>query len=97
MAAVLGLAAPGAMADGTRKIVSLSEIVGMEGEVVTMQDLFVYEREGIDEDGNVVCRGVQGPDFPRGGRILGRKGILDAYSTGRGRVLASARSRAPGA
>ncbi|MBT8336220.1 MAG: CpaF family protein [Gemmatimonadetes bacterium] len=42
--------------DGTRKIVSLSEIVGMEGEVVTMQDLFVYEREGIDEDGNVVGR-----------------------------------------
>jgi DNA gyrase subunit A len=43
-------------------------------------------RDELDEDGNVVYRGVQGPDFPTGGRILGRKGILDAYSTGRGRV-----------
>lgn len=43
-------------------------------------------RDELDEHGNVVRRGVQGPDFPTGGRILGRKGILDAYSTGRGRV-----------
>ncbi len=43
-------------------------------------------RDELDEDGKVVYRGVQGPDFPTGGRILGRKGILDAYSTGRGRV-----------
>ena len=42
--------------DGTRKIVSISEIAGMEGEVVTMQELFVYEREGIDEEGNVLGR-----------------------------------------
>ena len=40
--------------DGSRKIVSVSEIVGMEGEVVTMQDLFVFEREGLDEDGKVL-------------------------------------------
>ncbi|MDF1808069.1 MAG: DNA gyrase subunit A [Phycisphaerales bacterium] len=39
-----------------------------------------------DDDGNIIRRGVQGPDFPTAGRILGRKGILDAYSTGRGRV-----------
>jgi pilus assembly protein CpaF len=37
--------------DGTRKIVSVSEITGMEGDVITMQDLFVYEREGMLEDG----------------------------------------------
>ncbi len=43
-------------------------------------------RDEVDEDGNVIRRGVQGPDFPTAGRILGRKGILDAYSTGRGRV-----------
>jgi pilus assembly protein CpaF len=30
------------------------EVVGMEGDVITMQDLFVYHREGIDEEGNVV-------------------------------------------
>jgi len=43
-------------------------------------------KDEVDEDGNTVRRGVQGPDFPTAGRILGRKGILEAYSTGRGRV-----------
>jgi pilus assembly protein CpaF len=42
------------MSDGTRKILTISEVVGMEGDVITMQDLFVYHREGIDEEGNVV-------------------------------------------
>ncbi len=40
----------------------------------------------LDEDGAVVRRGIRGPDFPTGGRILGRRGILDAYTTGRGKV-----------
>ena len=44
------------LADGTRKIVNISEIVGMEGEVITMQDLFLFEREGMDADGNVMGR-----------------------------------------
>ena len=39
-----------------------------------------------DESGQVVRRGVAGPDFPTGGVIHGRKGILDAYEHGRGRV-----------
>ncbi len=37
------------MSDGTRKITNISEVTGMEGPVVTMQDLFVFERRGIDE------------------------------------------------
>ena len=49
-------------------------------------ELVELMKDELDADGNVVRRGVQGPDFPTGGRILGRKGILDAYSTGRGRV-----------
>lgn len=44
------------MSDGTRKVVSISEIVGMEGDVITMQDIFKYEREGMNEDGEVVGR-----------------------------------------
>jgi pilus assembly protein CpaF len=35
---------------------SISEIVGMEGDVITMQDIFVFEREGMDEDGKVIGR-----------------------------------------
>lgn len=49
-------------------------------------DLLELMTDELDEDGNVVRRGVQGPDFPTGGRILGRKGIMEAYSSGRGRV-----------
>jgi pilus assembly protein CpaF len=41
------------LSDGQRKLVSLSEIVGMEGDVVTMQEIFVFDREGVDELGRV--------------------------------------------
>ena len=38
--------------DGTRKITSITEITGMEGDIISMQDLFVYETEGkIDTNG----------------------------------------------
>jgi pilus assembly protein CpaF len=40
--------------DGTRKLVTISEIVGMEGDVITMQELFTFERRGLDERGNVL-------------------------------------------
>jgi pilus assembly protein CpaF len=44
----------GRQSDGTRKVFKISEITGMEGEVVTLQDIFVYEKLGIREDGRVV-------------------------------------------
>jgi pilus assembly protein CpaF len=44
------------LSDGRRRIVALSEITGMEGEVVTMQDLFVFEQTGVDEQGQVLGR-----------------------------------------
>ncbi len=42
------------LSDGARKIVQISEIVGMEGEVITMQDIFAFEREGIGENDKVL-------------------------------------------
>jgi len=42
------------MTDGSRKVVSISEVTGMEGPVVTMQDLFEFKRRGFDEAGNVM-------------------------------------------
>jgi pilus assembly protein CpaF len=42
------------LSDGTRKIVSIAEITGMEGEVVTMQDIFVFRKRGIRENGEVI-------------------------------------------
>jgi len=41
------------MADGSRKVITISEITGMEVDVVSMQDIFVFERQGIDESGKV--------------------------------------------
>ena len=41
------------MPDGTRKIMTIAEITGMEGPTITMQDLFTYERQGLDENGKV--------------------------------------------
>ena len=42
------------MSDGTRKMTHLSEIVGMEGEVVTMQDIFMFKKMGIGENGEIL-------------------------------------------
>jgi pilus assembly protein CpaF len=41
------------MPDGTRKITNISEITGMEGAIITMQDLFVFDRQGFDDNGRV--------------------------------------------
>jgi len=39
--------------DGSRRLVSISEIVGMEGDIITMQEIFTYERQGIDAEGKL--------------------------------------------
>jgi pilus assembly protein CpaF len=39
--------------DGTRKVISVSEVTGMDHESITMQDIFVFDRRGIDENGKV--------------------------------------------
>jgi pilus assembly protein CpaF len=42
------------LSDGSRKILRLTEVVGMEEDVVTTQDIFVFEQEGVDKDGKVI-------------------------------------------
>ncbi len=44
------------LSDGTRKVTAISEITGMEGEVITLQDIFVFERTGLRPDGKVCGR-----------------------------------------
>src|SRR6266436_5600406 len=41
------------LSDGTRKVISVSEVTGMDTESITMQDIFVFERRGMDESGKV--------------------------------------------
>jgi pilus assembly protein CpaF len=42
------------MSDGTRKVVAISEITGMEENVISMQDIFTFHRKGIGSDGRVI-------------------------------------------
>ena len=44
------------LTDGTRRIVSISEITGMEGETIAMQEIFLFERTGVDAAGKVMGR-----------------------------------------
>jgi len=44
------------LTDGTRRIVSISEVTGMEGEMITMQEIFQFERTGVDAAGKVLGR-----------------------------------------
>ena len=51
------------MRDGGRRVTCISEVVGMEGDVVTMNDVFVFEYEGEDAKGRIrgrwVIRGIR--------------------------------------
>ena len=53
--------------DGSRKITHITEVIGMEGEVVTLQNIFVYDIEGEDENGKLIGRhrstGISRPRF----------------------------------
>ena len=42
--------------DGSRRMVSITEITGMEGEVISMQEVFRYERLGLGQDGKIIGR-----------------------------------------
>jgi len=44
------------LSDGSRKVLTISEVIGMEGDMISLQDIFVFERTGVDESGKV--RGV---------------------------------------
>jgi pilus assembly protein CpaF len=53
------------LSDGSRRVISLSEVVGMEGDTIMMQELFTFEREGVEDDrivGRVVSTGIR-PHF----------------------------------
>jgi pilus assembly protein CpaF len=60
--------------DGVRRMVSLSEITGMESGIISMQDIFVFERQGLDEEGKILGRfnatGVR-PRFAERCRLFG--------------------------
>jgi pilus assembly protein CpaF len=57
IASAIDLVIQGArLSDGSRRITSISEITGMEGETITMQEIFQFERRGVDQNGKVIGR-----------------------------------------
>src|SRR5687768_5845453 len=64
------------LAGGKRKVVAVSEITGMEGDNVTMHDLFTFEQRGVDSDGHAVGVFIVHGIRPRCADRIERRGIL---------------------
>ncbi len=63
------------MSDGSRRVTTVAELVGMEGGIISMQDLFAFKRDGIAEDGRVVGRFVATGIRPKQAERLQAYGI----------------------
>ena len=63
------------MSDGTRKVTRISEITGMEGDIITMQEIFVFEKAGVTQEGKVVGRFRATGIRPKCGERLKTAGI----------------------
>jgi len=70
------------LSDGTRKVVSITEVTGMEMDTITVQDIFVFERQGVDPKGKVRGRfrptGIR-PKFSEKLLTLGIEYGIDAF------------------
>ncbi len=63
------------MTDGSRRVVNLTEVTGMEGDVVTLQDIFVFEKRGLSPEGRVKGRFAATGIRPRFSETLLTAGI----------------------
>jgi len=63
------------LSDGKRRLTSLQEITGMEGEIVTMQEIFMLERRGVDAEGRVLAEVVPTGIRPRFAERLRLAGV----------------------
>ena len=63
------------LSDGRRRVTNLSEVTGMEGDIVTMQDIFVYKKMGIGENGEVLGRFIPTGIRPKFAERLVTSGI----------------------
>ena len=72
--------------DGSRRVTDISEVTGMEGQMITMQDIFQFEQDGIDADGRIVGMlrptGIR-PSFDKLFESAGIRLPPDMYQTGR--------------
>ena len=68
--------------DGSRRITHVTEVVGMEGDVIVTQDVFIYDMQGEDADGRILgthrSTGIGQPRFTERARYFGEEGRLAA-------------------
>jgi hypothetical protein len=78
------------LSDGTRKITSICEVTGMEGETITLQEIFVFKQTGVAKDGKVegyfTATGVR-PRFWERMTTRGVEALRDAVHAGAPRRL----------
>jgi pilus assembly protein CpaF len=60
---------------GTRKITHITEVTGMEGDVIQLQDIFLYKREGFGADGKVKGRHIATGQIPEFYEELQERGL----------------------
>jgi len=74
------------MSDGTRKVQAITEIVGMEGEVIALQDIFLFHKIGVGDDGRVAgqfrATGIR-PRFAERLAVAGVPLPTDIFAEGR--------------
>jgi pilus assembly protein CpaF len=74
------------LTDGTRKLVSMQEVTGMEGEIISMQEIFRFEQTGVDVDGKVLghfCATGVRPRFTERLRMFGAAVPEDTFDPDR--------------
>ncbi|MBQ9772965.1 MAG: Flp pilus assembly complex ATPase component TadA [Lentisphaeria bacterium] len=72
--------------DGSRKVIDISEITRMEGDIITMQTLFEFKQDGWSEDGKIIGRYVPSGSMPSFMEDIKRSGLpldLNIFSEGR--------------
>jgi septum site-determining protein MinD len=62
------------MDDGSRKITYITELSGMQGEIITLQDIFLYKQEGMSKQGKIIGKFQATGFIPKFVEILERKG-----------------------
>jgi pilus assembly protein CpaF len=63
------------LSDGTRKLISLEEVVGMEGDLITLQELFTFQQTGLDENRKVKGRFKATGVRPKFAERMAAKGV----------------------
>jgi Flp pilus assembly CpaF family ATPase len=63
------------LTDGTRKVTYVSEVLGMQGETVTIQDIFIYKQEGLDKNRKIIGRFVPTGFIPKFVEEMEAKGM----------------------